>query len=174
MRPHSENCSVTTPHCSTTFETAFSPAISFNLGPATTALDHLDHGNFSSGMCALTALGNFNPKTGGHFIFFPFRIVAEFPPGSTIIIPSACLNHGNTPIQDGEIRMSIAQYAAGGLFRYVEYGFATAKSLLASVAGKVKKAEIDMKTGERWRLGLNLFSKHKELAKDIADVYTMK
>ena len=153
------------------FRNSIFPAISFNLGPATAALDHLDHGNFSSGVCALTALGNYNPKTSGHFILFPFRLVTEFPPASTIIIPSGCLNHGNTPIQDGETRMSIAQYAAGGLFRYVAYGFATAKSLLSTAAGRAKKAEIDMKAGERWRMGLDLFSKYNELAADVANVY---
>lgn len=153
------------------FRNSVFPAISFNLGPATVALDHLDYGNFSSGVCALTALGNYNPKTSAHFILFPFRIVTEFPPGSTIIIPSACLNHGNTPVQDGETRMSIAQYAAGGLFRYVEYGFATAKSLLSTAAGKAKKARIDMKAGERWKMGLDLFSKYSQLATDVAEVY---
>lgn len=153
------------------FQNSIFPAISFNLGPETVSLDHLDYGNFSSGICALTALGNYDPTKGGHFIFFPFRIVAEFPPGSTVIIPSACLNHGNTPIQAGETRMSIAQYAAGGLFRYVAYGFATVKSLLSTAAGRAKKVQIDMKAGERWKLALNLFSKYSELATDVADVY---
>lgn len=122
-------------------------------------------------MCALTALGNYNPETGGHFILFPFRLVVGFPPGSTITIPSACLNHGNTPIQEGETRLSIAQYAAGGLFRYVAYGFATIKSLMKSAAGRAKKAEIDMQKGERWKFGLGLFSKRSELEADIANVY---
>lgn len=67
--------------------------------------------------------------------------------------------------------MSIAQYAAGGLFRYVAYGFATVKSLLSTAAGRAKKVQIDMKAGERWKLALNLFSKYSELATDVADVY---
>ena len=153
------------------FSNSIFPAVSFNLGPETVTLDHLDYGNFSSGVCALTPVGNYNPETGGQFILFPFRIVAEIPPGSTVLIPSACLNHGNTPIQKGETRMSIAQYASGGLFRYVAYGFATAKYLLSTTAGKAKKAEIDMKAGERWKLGLDLFSKYSELATDVETVY---
>lgn len=153
------------------FRNSIFPAISFNLGPATVSLDHLDYGNLSSGVCALTALGNYDHTTGGHFILFPFRLVVEFPPGSTIIIPSACLNHGNTPIQEGETRLSIAQYAAGGLFRYVAYGFSTAKSLMQSSAGRAKKTEVDMQKGERWKYGLSLFSKHSELEADIINVY---
>ncbi|KJA25468.1 hypothetical protein HYPSUDRAFT_134501, partial [Hypholoma sublateritium FD-334 SS-4] len=153
------------------FRNSIFPAVSFNLGPATVALDHLDYGNFSSGMCALTALGSYNPQKSAHFILFPFRIVTEFPPGSTIIIPSACLNHGNTPIQNGETRMSIAQYAAGGLFRYVEYGFTTVKSLLSTAAGKARRVQIDMEAGERWKMGIDLFSKYSELATDVAEVY---
>jgi hypothetical protein len=68
------------------------------------------------------------------------------------------MDHGNTPIGDGETRLSIAQYAAGGLFRWVAYGFRSAKTLLKSAAGRRLKNTIDKAAGERWMEGLSLFS----------------
>lgn len=68
------------------------------------------------------------------------------------------MDHGNTPIAVGETRLSIAQYAAGGLFRWVSYGFRSAKSLLKTPAGKRLKKKFDKGAGERWREGLEMFS----------------
>ena len=52
-------------------------------------------------------------------------LVVEFPPGTTILIPSTLITHSNTPIRSHEIQYSIVQYAAGGLFRWVENRFMT-------------------------------------------------
>ena len=68
------------------------------------------------------------------------------------------MDHGNTPIGEGETRLSIAQYAAGGLLRWVAYGFQSVKSLLKLKAGKQLKRTIDKEPGERWREGLAMFS----------------
>lgn len=105
------------------FRNSIFPAISFNLGPATVSLDHTDYGNLSHGLYALTVLGNYNPKKGGYMVFLTLRIAVESPPGATILLPSGAVDHGKTPIQEGETRLSIAQYAAGGIFRYVAYYF---------------------------------------------------
>ena len=51
------------------------------------------------------------------------KLLVQFPPGSLALVPSATLKHGNVPIQPGEQRESFTQYAAGGLFRWVSYGF---------------------------------------------------
>lgn len=104
-------------------------------------------------------------------VLFQLRIVVEFPPCSTIIIPSGSLDHGNTPIQDGETRFSIAQYASGGLFRWVAYGFSTVKSLIATKVGRARKAKADMREGERWKWGIGLFSKFSELAVDVENIH---
>jgi len=148
------------------------PAISFNCGPRTVALRHTDYGNISHGICALTALGSFDHRRGGHLILFDLKLVLQFPPGATVLIPSGCLSHGNTPIQEDETRMSIAQYASGGLFRWVAYGFQSAKTLSQTAAGRERKEAIDMEAGERWRIGLNMFSKYSELAADVKAVFT--
>ncbi|KAF9472584.1 hypothetical protein BDN70DRAFT_762895, partial [Pholiota conissans] len=102
------------------------PACTFNLGPTTATHDHNDSANVASGICAITALGNFDHKLGGHLILFDLGLVITFPAGSTVLIPSALFRHGNTPIVgDGAIRMSFTQYCSGGLFRWVQYGFRT-------------------------------------------------
>ncbi|KAF8215464.1 hypothetical protein K438DRAFT_1482456, partial [Mycena galopus ATCC 62051] len=110
------------------FDNSVFPAMSFNCGDAV-AFEHCDFLNLAHGLCPITSGGNFNHKEGGHIYLKQLRLLVEFPSGATALIPSACIDHGNTPIQSGETRYSITQFAAGGLFRWVEYGFQTAKSL---------------------------------------------
>ena len=69
------------------------------------------------------------------------------------------MDHANTPIQARETRILIAQYAAGGLFRWVAYRFKSAKSLMKTKARKKQKVLIDKEAGVRWKEGLALFSK---------------
>ncbi|KAJ7028208.1 hypothetical protein C8F04DRAFT_1188890 [Mycena alexandri] len=38
----------------------------YNFGPVTVTLPHIDFGNLAWGWCAVTALGNFDPDRGGH------------------------------------------------------------------------------------------------------------
>ena len=80
------------------------------------------------------------------------------------------MSHGNTPIGDGETQLSIAQYAAGGLFRWVAYGFQSAKMLLKTQAGRKLKKQLDKEAGERWRKGLAMFSTVGRLQADAEDV----
>lgn len=153
------------------FPNSVFPAASFNCGPRTVALDHTDFSNLSHGLCALTALGSYDYKLGGHLVLFGLKLVIQFPPGSTALIPSGCLDHGNTPIHDGETRMSIAQYAAGGLFRWVAYGFQSAKSILKKKNGQLLKMQFDKEAGDRWRDGLAMFSTVKGLQADLAEAF---
>ena len=89
------------------------------------------------------------------------ELVIEFPPGATIIIPSAILRHSNVALQPKDIRMSFTQYCAGGLFRWVDQGFRTAKAFKA--ADKEGKKKFDKESLKRWNMGLGLFSTLKEL-----------
>ncbi|KAF6742084.1 hypothetical protein DFP72DRAFT_831596 [Ephemerocybe angulata] len=148
------------------FKNSIFPACSFNCSPESVSIDHYDFGNLSYGFCALTALGNFDWKRGGHLILFELKLVIEFPPGTTCVIPSAAIRHGNTPIQPGEERMSIAQYASGGLFRWVAYGCTTGKVLSKTPAGRKAKANADGAVEQRWVEGLNLYSTTKSLFED--------
>jgi len=81
------------------------------------------------------------------------------------------VRHGNTPIQDGEKRVSIAQYAAGGLFRWVAYGFQSIKSLTKTQAGKAQKKKVDMEAGNCWMRGVEMFSKFDELLADVNTIF---
>jgi hypothetical protein len=107
------------------FDNSVWSAATINFGPRTECLPHLDWMNLACGWCAITALGNYDPDRGGHLILWDLGLVIRFPPGSTILIPSALLRHSNTAIQDGESRLSFTQYTAGGLFRWVDQGFQT-------------------------------------------------
>jgi hypothetical protein len=111
------------------FQKSIFPAATFNFGPQTVTYEHTDSGNFASGMCGITALGEYNPVTGGHLILFDLGLIIQFPPGSTILIPSAILRHGNIPIHPGETRLSFTQYFAGGLVRWAAYGCRTEANL---------------------------------------------
>ncbi|KAJ6485486.1 hypothetical protein DFH09DRAFT_1339760 [Mycena vulgaris] len=100
-------------------------ACTFNFGPHTITVLHLDFANLSWGWCAITALGNLDPDLGGHLILWDLKLVIRFPPGSTILIPSAIIRHSNVPVGAGEERFSFTQYTAGGLFRWIRNGFQT-------------------------------------------------
>lgn len=145
------------PHLRRNFWNSIFACCTFNFGPATVCFDHTDPGNLPFGWCAITALGNFDPKKGGHLILWDLHLVIEFPPGSTILLPSASLRHGNTAIQQGERRYSFTQYSAGGLFRWVEQGFKSTSEYYAGLTKEQKDAEGKM--GEdRWSMGVGLFS----------------
>jgi hypothetical protein len=53
------------------------------------------------------------------------RRVIEFPPGSTIDIPSSLVIHSNTTIEKNESRVSFTQYTTGALFPWVDQGCRT-------------------------------------------------
>jgi len=87
-----------------------------------------------------------------HFILFGLKLAVQFAMGSTILIRSGCAHHGNTPICDGEIYQSIAQYAQ--LFRWFAYGFRSAKSQQPVDASQSKSIR---EPGERWKEELAMF-----------------
>ncbi len=108
-------------------------------------------------MCAVTALGDYDPERGGHIVLWELRMIIEFPPSSTILIPSAVVSHSNTDIQPGERRYSFTQYSAGGLFRWTAAGHMTLKNLARS-GGRLHASG-----KERWREGVGLLSKWDDL-----------
>ncbi|KAF8059318.1 hypothetical protein FPV67DRAFT_1426687, partial [Lyophyllum atratum] len=140
---------------------AFAAAV-FNLGPQTICYRHKDFANLPYGWCAVTALGSFNPKLGGHIILWELGLIVEFPAGSTVLFPSAVVEHFNTPVQAHESRYSFTQYSAGGLFRWAEHGMKSDKDFFQDLSEEdfnhaATKAE------QRWEHGLSLFSTLTEL-----------
>ncbi len=151
------------------FRGSLFPAITFNLGPSVATLEHEDTLNLASGMCMITSGGKYDSKKGGQLYLRQLGLVVGFPAYSTIGIPSASIRHGNVPIHKGETRTSITQYAAGGLFRWVDNGFCSTKTLEETNPAEAKKM-VD-ESGQRWCNALSRFSKVCNLHKDRLSVF---
>ncbi|KAJ3479990.1 hypothetical protein NLI96_g8674 [Meripilus lineatus] len=148
------------------------PAFTFNLGPRTVTVEHYDSRNKANGWIAITAFGNYNPDLGGHLILRELGLMIRFPPGSTILFPSAIIRHGNAPIQKGEFRMSITSYAAGALFQYLDYGFELKKKVQATNPTLYK--EMERKEATAWEEAVKIYSKVDELLADRKAVFGIK
>lgn len=96
-------------------------AMTFNFGPQTCTLPHKDLKNLSWGWCSVTSFGSYDSTKGGHLILWDLKLVVEFPPYSTIFLPSAILMHSNTAVGNGETRLTITQYNSAGLFSWVAH-----------------------------------------------------
>ncbi|KAI9431864.1 hypothetical protein H4582DRAFT_2062288 [Lactarius indigo] len=138
------------------------PCRSFNLGEQSVSFPHTDNANLAQAWCSITPLGSFDPKWGGHLVLWDFKLVIEFPPGSTVLIPSALIKHSNTPVQTGETRFCIVQYAAGGLFRWVENGFRSDEDRRASSSEEQLQAYIS-EQGARWAKAAGMYTTLDEL-----------
>ncbi|KAF8163730.1 hypothetical protein B0H34DRAFT_696626 [Crassisporium funariophilum] len=136
-----------------------------NFGPRVCTFKHRDSLNLPFGWCAILALGKFDPTLGGHLILWDTKTVIEFPPGSTILIPSATMSHSNVPVQERESRVSFTQYTAGGIFRYVDNDFRTEKEFEAEDKNGYE-AMCELKK-TRWKMGVSLFSSMDELLESI-------
>ena len=104
------------------FDNTVFSGVTFNIGERVVTYRHRDHLNIPFGLCCVTAFGTYDANKGGHLILWDLNIVVRIPPGATYLIPSAILRHSNVDIAAGETRMSITQFFAGGLARWVECG----------------------------------------------------
>ncbi|KAJ6512505.1 hypothetical protein C8R45DRAFT_960594 [Mycena sanguinolenta] len=135
-------------------------AATINFGPATVTNRHVDAHNLAWGWCCITALGDFDADRGGHLILWDLKLVIRFPAGSTILIPSAILRHSNVPIVAGQRRYSFTQYSAAGLFRWVDNGFRSDRSIKEDPVMQADKAYLASRTAARrtrWQTGINKY-----------------
>ncbi len=126
--------------------------VTFNLGPRVVTSRHRDHLNLPFGWCCVTVFGEFNHTRGGHLVLWDLGLVIEVPPGATYLIPSAILEHSNLGIAEGETRMSITQYSAGGLFRWLRCGSRT-QAAFERDGGRLEAGP------SRWDAGIALLGK---------------
>ncbi|KAL1740607.1 hypothetical protein HDZ31DRAFT_47158 [Schizophyllum fasciatum] len=131
--------------------------VTINFGPRTVTFKHRDFGNLPFGWCAITALGQYNPDLGGHLVLWECRLVIRFPPGSTVLIPSAIIHHSNTRIARNERRYSVTQYTAGALFRWVDHGCKLDEIYYKSLTAD-GKARALAANARRWKEGVELWS----------------
>ncbi|KAJ7846840.1 hypothetical protein B0H14DRAFT_3677681 [Mycena olivaceomarginata] len=118
---------------------------------------HLDFGNLAWGWCSITSLGWFDADRGGHLILWDLKLIIHFPPGATILIPSAIIRHSNIPVQPHEKRFSFVQYTAGGLFRWIRNGYMTDEDFLKKSTMESREAR-DAEAETRWEEGVKMFS----------------
>ncbi|KAJ7782956.1 hypothetical protein B0H16DRAFT_1658374 [Mycena metata] len=126
----------------------------------TVTLPHIDFGNLAWGWCAVTALGSFNPDRGGHLVLWDLKLVIRFPPGSTILLPSAILRHSNLKIGPNETRFSFTQFTPAGIFRWVYNDFRTDKDI--HTAKSTTAAEHEQRREDRtarWQAGVRMYRK---------------
>ncbi|TEB34662.1 hypothetical protein FA13DRAFT_1625685 [Coprinellus micaceus] len=142
-------------------------AAAVNLGPEVATYFHRDGRNLAFGPCAIHALGEYNFTKGGHLVLKEPKLIIQFPPGCLILLPSATITHGNTPVQAGEKRVSFTQYTAGALFRYVDNNFGTEAQLKRKSKALYKKMLEDKET--RWEMGIAMWPTVKELLERAAD-----
>jgi len=135
------------PSLSRNFPRSAFAATTVNCGIHSISIDHLDINNSPETMCVLTPVGKFNDALGGHLILWDLKLAIRFPAGSTILLPSALMRHGNTTIQPGETRYCIIQYTAGGLFRWVANGHCTNESWDARATAAQKSERREMEDG---------------------------
>lgn len=141
-------------------------ATTINLGDKVVTTRHRDQANLPNGLCAVMSLGSYNHKLGGHLVLHELKLILEFPPGWIIFLPSASITHSNIGISDNEWRSSITYYTAGGLFRWVAYGFQGEKKLDPEQLQRIKE-----QSSTRWNYGIDLFSKSEELREDISTAF---
>ncbi|KAG6818461.1 hypothetical protein H0H93_004789 [Arthromyces matolae] len=136
------------------------PSAAFNLGGRVRTYVHRDTMNLPFGWCCVLALGNFDPDVSAKLILWDAKLIIRFPHGSTIFLPSASVTHSNSPIRAGDYRISITQYAPGGLFRWVDNGGRTEKELKEEDPDLYEKRQSEKET--RWKYGMTLLPTWKE------------
>ncbi|KAJ8072162.1 hypothetical protein PM082_015720 [Marasmius tenuissimus] len=136
-------------------------AAAFNFGGKVRTFKHRDHLNWAFGWCAITALGNFNPTKSARLVLWELKLVVDFPPGLTVLIPSAVITHSNTRITEGDERTSFTQYTAGAIFRWVENGGMTDGELREADSGAWTKTKAQKSTAASKRI--QLYSTLEEL-----------
>jgi hypothetical protein len=143
------------------------PCATVNLGPRTCCRGHRDSGNRACGQCVITAAGNYDHTKRGHLVLHEFKLIIQFPSGSTALIPSATVTHSNVPIAANEERFSVTQYAAGGLFRWVEYNHMTEDEFERTDRRGWAATTSPEACRNRVAAGLSSFSKYSELLSDL-------
>lgn len=149
------------------FERSVFGCAAYNFGPIVCCYPHRDTSNCPFGLCAVTALGKYDPKLGGHLILEELGLIVEFPPGATVLIPSAVITHCNTPVQATERRISFTQFMPGEILRFVDNEFQNEVDIREEDPDKY--AEICELKKLRWEQGIEMWSPLESLRDDAQE-----
>lgn len=110
-------------------------------------------------------LGEFSSQTGGHLMLSELELTIQFPPGSTVLIPSTIMTHSNAKILQGETRYSFTQYAAGALFCYIDNRIQSEQAVVndPNLASNARCRHNEARS-LRWHKGFTLFPHISEYA----------
>lgn len=97
---------------------------------------------------------------------FDFKLFFKFPSGTTVLLSSAGLRHGNTRLAGGDKRYSFTQYCSGGLIRWVANGYR-----LVGPIPDDEREQIDAAMGEGWEAQLERLSNWNNLLRDRRTLY---
>ncbi|KJA12514.1 hypothetical protein HYPSUDRAFT_210457 [Hypholoma sublateritium FD-334 SS-4] len=136
-RMHFDGLLNSNPNLKRNFNNSVWAAAAFNFGPQTCTFRHRDFANLPFGWCS-------------------------FPPGSTILLPSAAIAHSNTRIADYETRCSFTQFSAGGLFRWSSHGYQKDADYFKGMS-TLDKEGVALENEARRKLGLSLFTTLEQL-----------
>ena len=117
-----------------------------------------------AGWCSLTAGGDFDPHTGGHLFLPQARLIVEFPPGATVLIPST-LVYGIVPVPRGQTRYTFAQYTPVDVVRYIDNGYRTRRDVFRETTSDLTRDDAS-KSLMRLQDDLKLLSCFDELHND--------
>ncbi|KAE9387645.1 hypothetical protein BT96DRAFT_837375, partial [Gymnopus androsaceus JB14] len=117
---------VDNPQIERAFKDCCYPACHLNLHNASTLI-HTDYWNLVFLMCSIVCMGHFDHTRSGLLITWPLGLAFEFPAGTAMYIPSACVAHSNTPIDPHERRHLMAFFIPAGLARWFHNGFRSDK-----------------------------------------------
>ncbi|KAE9403703.1 hypothetical protein BT96DRAFT_814613 [Gymnopus androsaceus JB14] len=146
---------VDNPQIKCAFKDCCYPACHLNLHNAATII-HADYWNLVFLMCAVVCMGHFDHTRSVHFIAWSLGLVFEFPSGSAMYIPSACVTHSNTPLAPHEHRSSMAFFVPAGLVQWYHNGFCSDKDFCEHASPK-QLGDWKEYCANLWEVGLGLF-----------------
>ncbi|KAJ7116238.1 hypothetical protein C8R43DRAFT_960909 [Mycena crocata] len=127
----------------TSVEYQFSPA---NMPARLGNLDAVE------GVSILTVLGDHDTRFSGDIIFWGSKMVAPFPPGSTLIFPAWWMPYSFTMVDRDEVLYVVLQRMDAGLYRFVENGLQSDASFERLASKREEKARVEAKAGQRERI----------------------
>ncbi|VDC04631.1 unnamed protein product [Peniophora sp. CBMAI 1063] len=119
---------------------------------------HYDTTNKPGLPCPITPVDQY---TGAQLWSEELGIQVQAPPRATVLILSACVKHGNTPMGPDDVRFSITQYAVGGIWAWAPYGFKPLPKKAVDRERLHKAANVS--PGSQLEAQLTLLSRHNKL-----------